>query len=92
MTTYHQIFKEVDAELKRAEKLAPGFNSGHEGYAILLEEVDELWREVQKKQFVLNPQGEQIINSERAALMRKEAIQVAAMAMRFVHDLPLFKN
>ena len=36
------ILDDVAAELNRALKWPP-FNSAHEGYAILAEEVDELW-------------------------------------------------
>lgn len=46
----------------------------HEGYAILLEEVDELWDEVKKK----NPDKER---------MRKEAIQIGAMALAFAREV-----
>lgn len=49
------------------------FRNAHEGYAVLLEEVDELWEEVKKNQFK---------HPERNALIQKEAIQVAAMALR----------
>jgi hypothetical protein len=63
---------EVQDELERALKWPP-FNSAHEGYAILLEEVDELkahvWTNQQKRDL---------------AAMRAEAIQVAAMACKFV--------
>ena len=66
----------VDRELLRAQEHYPTFTSAHEGYAILLEEVDELWEEVKK-----SPK-----NRDMKA-MREEAIQVAAMAMRFVLDV-----
>lgn len=68
----HEILSAVRAELASAAKW-PGFNSAHEGYAILAEEVDELWSHVktnQKKRDLL--------------AMRAEAIQVAAMAIKFV--------
>lgn len=62
------------AELQNARKKFPAFNSAHEGYAILEEEVDELWDEVKRK-------------DSSKEKMRKEAIQVAAMAIRFVEDV-----
>lgn len=66
----------VMAELHAAEQNFPPMRSEHEGYAILLEEVEELWDEIKK-----SPK-----KRDRAAL-RKEAIQVAAMAIRFISDL-----
>jgi len=41
--------KLVESELKRARKLHGPVYSIHEGAAILLEEVDEMWDEVKKK-------------------------------------------
>lgn len=54
------------------------FVSAHEGFAILLEEVDELWKEVKK-----NPSK----HPARKLDMRDEAVQVAAMALRFLVDV-----
>lgn len=55
----------------------PPFNSSHEGYAVVLEELDELWGAIkQVKSF-----------SERNDAMKAEAIQVGAMALRFLVDL-----
>lgn len=62
----------VRAELMRAVAKYPPFASPHEGYAILLEEVDELWDEIKAN------------NHGRAI---DEALQVAAMAVRFVTDI-----
>jgi hypothetical protein len=59
-------------EVERASSKYPSFNSPHEGYAVLLEEVDELWDEVK---------------ADNIDLACAEAIQVAAMAIRFVVDL-----
>ena len=66
--------KNVHDEFKRASSKHGGFNSAHEGYAVLLEEVDELWEEVKKRQ-------------PDPARMREEATQVAAMALRFLVDI-----
>lgn len=57
------------------ERFAP-FNSAHEAYGVLLEEVDELWDEVKAKQ-----------GKRDLVKMRKEAVQVAAMALRFIVDV-----
>jgi glutamyl-tRNA reductase len=65
----------ITRELLIARHLFPRMNSAHEGWAILKEEVDELWDEVKK-----NPQTRAI------SKMKKEAIQVAAMAARFIED------
>ena len=64
----------VMAELKKAMKKFPKFNSAHEGYAVLKEEVDELWDVIKLK-------------GSTPRMMEGEAIQVAAMAMRFLHDV-----
>lgn len=73
--TNHDVLADVRAEVDRA-KIWPGFNSAHEGYAVLAEEVDELWDQVK-------------VNQKRRDLvaMRAEAIQVAAMAVKFVEML-----
>lgn len=71
----HDALEAVSAETARARKLYPKFNSAHEGYAVLLEEVEELWAEIR-----LNPA------KRSAARTKKEATQVAAMALRFLID------
>ena len=67
--------EEVRAELKEATLTHGSFKSAHEGYAVILEEADELWEEVKKKKSL----------RDRGAL-REEAMQVAAMAIRFMVD------
>lgn len=71
-----KILEEIQSECETASSLFPSFHSAHEGYAVLLEEVDELWDEVRK-----NPKKRDI------ARMRAEAIQVAAMALRLIVDV-----
>ncbi len=38
-----KIIKDVDSEIESARKRFPAFHSHHEAYAVILEEVDELW-------------------------------------------------
>jgi hypothetical protein len=65
----------VAAELARAREKNAKFNSLHEGYAVLLEEIDELWDEIKRK------------SSERNSLkVIEEVTQVAAMAQRLAED------
>jgi len=52
------------------------FNSVHEGYAIIKEELDELWDEIKKKE-----------SDRDSTRMTKEATQIGAMALRFLIDL-----
>jgi len=63
--------KEIErVEAKMGEQSK--FNSSHEGWAVIREEVDELWEAVKGN----DPAG-----------MKSEAIQVAAMALRFLYDI-----
>jgi len=66
----------VEEEYLQASKKYPKFNSTHEGYAVIKEEVDELWDLVKANKGLKG-------NSE----LKKEAIQIAAMAIRFIEDL-----
>jgi hypothetical protein len=61
-------------ELDRALETHPKFNSAHEGYAVILEELDELWAEVKE-------------NNGRSHRGLSEATQTAAMALRYLIDL-----
>ncbi len=71
------VYAEIAAELERAAGLGFSlFNSAHEDYAVLLEEVDELKAEVWKK-----PGERDYVK------MRAEAVQVAAMAVNFIKSL-----
>lgn len=69
------VFDDIEVEYVKAIGSFPAFNSAHEGYAVMLEEVDELWEEVKKNQ-----------KKRDVEKMRKEAIQIAAMAVRFIKD------
>ncbi len=63
-------------ELDRASVKYPAFNSHHEGYAVILEELEELKLEIFKR-----------IEARDTDLLQRETIQVAAMALRFLIDL-----
>ena len=68
----NMALESIAVELERAERQFPAFHSGHEGYAVIREELDELWDAVKRDDI------------EHARL---EAVQVAAMALRFLVDL-----
>lgn len=66
--------QEAKAEALVAMNKWPNFHSVHEGYAVLLEELDELWFEAKQKD----------VNLDK---LRIEIIHVAAMALRFAAEL-----
>ena len=68
-----EALRDVGKELERALRLHGEFRSVHEGYAILLEEVDELWDEIRKKKSERDNQK-----------MNQEALQVSAMAIKLM--------
>lgn len=65
--------EEVKKRLAEARSKHSPINSYHEGYAVLLEELDELWDEVRKR----NPNKPNL---------RRELIDIAAMAQRMAED------
>jgi hypothetical protein len=71
--TKEEAIELVVKELDSANEKFPLFNSSHEGYAVILEEVDELWDEIKG-------------NKDPMSLVRQkdEAVQVAAMAIKFL--------
>lgn len=68
----------VGIELGRAIARFPPMQSAHEGYAVILEELDELWELIK---------ADKADPAQRAEAMRREATQVAAMALRFLLDV-----
>lgn len=68
------VLLEVMYEAIRAGSKHAPMHSAHEGYAVLREEVDELWEHVKNDTGYTND-------------ARKEAIQIAAMGVRYVLDL-----
>lgn len=90
VTPTTRVLDEVEHELARARATHAPMNGHHEGYAVILEEVDELW-EVCKRNTHKFPNAEETYKrAERANKrrdMRKEALQIAAMAVRFIEDV-----
>jgi len=83
VTEQRDIFWRKDAALNQiieefnvASLKFPPFHSAHEGFSVLKEEVDELWDEVKGHRSI-----------ENFNRMRAEAVQVAAMALRFIVDV-----
>jgi hypothetical protein len=79
----HDILDDVDREITRAQAKHKAMHSAHEAYAVILEELDEAW------ELIKTQPGEAIPESWVAAELRKELIQVAAMAVRAIEDLGL---
>ena len=75
-TPLEQAVAAAKSEAERAARLWPRYNSPHEAFAILLEEVDELKAHVWKHQ-----------RTRDLEAMRREAVQVAAVALRFVSEV-----
>jgi hypothetical protein len=74
----HMTFAElVAAELARARRKHGPMHSAHEGYAVLLEEVEELWADIKR---------------DRVEPMLSELVQVAAMYQRMAEDLRLLEQ
>lgn len=76
MSKIQQILAEVHTELEDATAKHGEFHSAHEGYAVLLEETEELWAQVKLKR-----------SQRDKANMRKECIQIAAMSVKFIMSI-----
>lgn len=73
---YIIVYDAVEAEVDKAVQNWHPMNSAHEAFAVLKEEVDELWDHVKTNQ-----------KRRDLGAMKKEAIQVAAMAIRFAVEV-----
>jgi DNA modification methylase len=71
MSIRDKFLTDVSAEAERAVKNHGAFNSLHEGYAVMAEEVDELWDIVRQKRSKRNPKE-----------IWEEAVQIAACAAK----------
>jgi len=68
------LLAEVEEALVAARYRHAPMHSPHEGISVIREEVDELWEHVRA-------------DTGRSADARKEAIQIAAMGLRYALDL-----
>lgn len=80
MQVMEQVFQQmVRAELQSARASNPkAFNSAHEAYGVMMEEVREFETEIFRKPIMRSQSG-----------MLHELIQIAAMAQRAAEDLGL---
>ena len=67
------IYIGIENELRIARDKFHNFHSYHEGYAVIKEELEELWDEIK--------------TTENKEKMHKELIQIIAMCIRFIEDL-----
>lgn len=68
------IFNDLRRELGAAIAKHASMHSPHEGHSVIREELEELWEHVRA-------------DTGQGALARKEALQVAAMGIRYAYDL-----
>ena len=89
----NQVRGLVEVELAAANERFPQFHSQHEGWAVILEEVQECEREIDNMKFQLKRLWDHVKHNEQPYPMRVydrainaacEAIQVAAMCKKFL--------
>ena len=68
----NDYFLDVMREIEMVQGKWSPFNSSHEGYAVILEELDEVWDDIK---------ANDITHS------RKEMIQVIAMGFKYLTDV-----
>lgn len=71
-----EVLQRVIKELEYAMTMYPRFATAHEGSSVLREEFEELWEHVKVRQ-----------GKRNVIAMREEAIQTAAMALRFAIEV-----
>ena len=73
---YNKALKHIETEFIRASDLYPNFHSNHEAYAVIKEEVDELWDEIKR--------SKELKGNNNIA---KELIQIGAMVVRYLDNI-----
>jgi hypothetical protein len=74
MGEYLSVAAEIAGELTRARAKHGPMHGPHEGWAVIKEELDELWEHVRA-------------DTGTSAEARKEAIQIAAMALAYAIEV-----
>lgn len=72
-----ELLAEIAAEVERSKVHCVQFRSLHEAYAVMLEELQEVWAITMQKRRDRNEND-----------LRKELIQVAAMAVKAIESMP----
>lgn len=67
-----RVLWEIQTEYEKARLKFDKMRGPHEGYAVILEELDEMWDDIKGN----NPTG-----------MRKEAVQIGAMVLAFILEV-----
>lgn len=73
------LYDKIEAEVNRAKMHGDQFASLHEAYAMILEELDEVWDITRQKRRYRSVDD-----------LHKEFIQIAAMAVKALYSLPNF--
>lgn len=73
----------IQQEIKSSVKKYGHFNSAHEAYGVLKEEVDEFWSEVKTKENLTIGRTKSIIKGR----MISELIQICAISKRCIQEL-----
>ena len=73
-----EIYEAIEKELNSANVQHPPFKSLHEAYAVILEEVDEFWEQVKKKDSKRDLEN-----------IKSELIQICAMCIKTIENFEL---
>jgi glutamyl-tRNA reductase len=73
------LLRDIHLEVERANMHGARFASLHEAYAVILEELDEVWDIARQKR-----------RDRDSEALRKELIQIAAMAVKAVDSMDHF--
>lgn len=74
-----ELAEDIDDEILAASRHGGKFSSMHEAYAVILEELEEVWEHTLLKK-----------RDRNAEEIRKELVQLAAMAIKAIHSMDNF--